>query len=71
MKENFEVIDYDPFTATVDRREWYRSIHQHGTVPALVTPEGILVEGGGIVLYLADRYQQLLPPYSERANYYK
>ena len=48
------------------------SVHPHGTLPALVIEDGYtLLESGGICMYLADLYGDLLPSLSERQLYYE
>ncbi len=73
VREHFELIEYNPNTATQEKKAAYKAnVNVHGTVPSLVTPEGqVLTEGVAICLYIADLYQKLLPSKKERSNYYK
>ena len=73
MKDDFEVITYNPYKATEEERADYKAnVNAHGTVPSFVTPEGqVMTEGVAICLYIADLYQKLLPHQSEKHNYYK
>ena len=74
VEGDFEIIEYDPYTASDEERSWYKEhVHPHGTVPALVdvVEHRILTESGAICLYLAERYQSLLPPDDTIADYFE
>ena len=55
----------------------YRTVHPHGTLPALVLRDGsVLLESSAICLYLADNLTRpdgstLLPDKQQQAHYYK
>lgn len=55
----------------------YRTVHPHGTVPALVLRDGaVLLESSAICLYLAENLtypdgSTLLPDKQQQAHYYK
>ena len=70
VEADFDIVSYDPYTASEEDRSWYRAaVHPHGTVPALVLLDDrpgdggtrVALESGAICLYLAERYGQLLP----------
>ncbi len=70
--DDFELVEYNPYTATEAERSEYKKVNPHGTVPALVTSEGdIMIEGAAICLYLAQLYEKLLPDLQHEAQYYK
>ncbi|WP_278922954.1 MULTISPECIES: glutathione S-transferase family protein [Pseudophaeobacter] len=66
-------------TCLVDRRaraqhsSAYRSLNPNGLIPVLETPQGAIFETAAILLWLADRHQQLapLPDDPERAAFLK
>lgn len=64
LRESFEFVDFNPYTADDDALVWYRTnVHPHATVPALVDENSglVLIESGAICLYLARLHQQLTP----------
>ena len=71
--DDFEIIEYNPYTATPEEREDYKkNVHPHGQVPAMVTSEGdVMIESAAICLYLAQLYGQCLPDEHNEALYYK
>ena len=71
--EDFEIIEYNPYTARPEEREHYKKlVHPQGLVPAMVTSESeILVEGGAICLHLAQLYGKCLPDERSEADYFK
>ena len=72
VREHFELIEYNPNTATQEKKAAYKAnVNVHGTVPSLVTPEGqVLTEATAICVYIANIYKRLMPDHKERPNYY-
>ncbi|XP_071107339.1 uncharacterized GST-like protein SMU_1296 [Haliotis cracherodii] len=71
--DDFEIVKLDSIKGkdTEAYEEYKRSVHPHGTIPALQTEgEGAIIESGAICLYLADRYGKLAPPLGQRMDYY-
>ncbi|XP_033097467.1 glutathione S-transferase GST-6.0-like isoform X2 [Anneissia japonica] len=54
-----------------DMENYKKSVHPHGTIPALKLDNDVIVlESGAICMYLADLFGGLAPHYLERAEYY-
>ncbi|XP_067671631.1 glutathione S-transferase GstA-like [Haliotis asinina] len=71
--DDFEIVKLDSIKGkdSAEYQEYKRSVHPHGTIPALqVEGEGVIIESGAICLYLADRYDKLAPPIAQRLEYY-
>ena len=73
VAEDFEIIQYNPYTTTSQQRENYQKcVHPHNKVPAMITSEGeVMLESAAICLYLAQLYGQCLPDEQSEADYYK
>ncbi len=70
--DDFEVIEYNPYTATEEERSEYKKVNPDDTVPALVTSEGdVMIDSDAICLYLANLYGKLLPDLHNEAQFYK
>ena len=71
--EDFEIIQYNPYTATSHMRENYQKcVHPQNRVPAMITSEGeVMLESAAICLYLAHLYGKCLPDEQNEAEYYK
>ena len=71
--DDFEIIEYSPYTATAQQREDYKkNVHPHGLVPAMVTSEGeVMIESAAICLHLAQIYGKCLPDEKNETLYYR
>jgi hypothetical protein len=75
--EEVEVISVSLHGPEVSDLLTYRTVHPHGTVPALVLRDGsVLLESSAICLYLAENLTcpdgtTLLPDKQQLAHYYK
>ncbi|XP_076459260.1 uncharacterized protein LOC143292652 [Babylonia areolata] len=67
----YRYVPIGPPPPAPEREEFRRTVHPHGTVPALeVEGRPPLLESGAICLYLADLCGRLAPELSDRAEYY-
>ena len=73
VTDDFEIIEYNPHSASLEEKYQYKkTVHPHGTIPAMVTSEGTLMtESAAICLYLAQIYGKFLPDAGNEPAYYK
>ena len=71
LRSTKEDFAYEPHTINIrmgeNRREWFQNISPSSKIPAIIDPKGpggkevCVFESGSILLYLADKYHELLP----------
>ena len=73
VTDDFGIIEHNPHTASLEETYQYKkTVHPHGTIPAVVTSEGTLMtESAAICLYLAQIYGKYLPDERNEPTYYK
>lgn len=72
LEQAYETVCVDDASG-MRSTEAYLKISPLGLVPALETPDGVMVETSAILLWLADRHQKMVPLVGdkERANFLK
>ena len=70
-RDSGEPFNYEPHTIDIrkgeSRSEWYAQVAPHGKIPLLIDPRAkdgscvTVFESGAILLYLAEKYDELLP----------
>lgn len=72
IKDDFKIIEFNPFTATSEEMDWYRKeVNPHGIVPSMVLPDGtIMRESAAICMYIAERYGKMLPKDGQESTYF-
>ena len=61
VTDDFEIIEHNPHTASLEEKYQYKkTVHPHGTIPAMVTSEGTLMtESAAIWLKFMESFFQM------------
>ena len=72
IQDDFEVILYNPYNVTEkEKQDYMANCHPHGFVPTLELPDGkVMFESVAINMFLAQKYNKLLPSGHYQSDYY-